>query len=299
MCINLMYGVINFMDIKQFTYFVAIAEEGNITKAAERLHIAQPHLSQQLKLLEEELNVKLIERSTRKFQITDAGRRLWRRSKQMVELMESTIKELEDFNEGVEGTLSIGTIASSGDILLPKRIYSFNKKYPKINFEIRECSTNEILELLKNGVIEIGIIRTPLNSEIYDSINLPIEPMVAAATDSFNLGNENKKVYLSELKDKPLLVHRRYEKMIEELCKKAGFDPRILCKIEDTRSILLLANTGMGIAIVPKDWIELIPNISLNCREINEPALNTRTTIVWMKGQYLSSAAKHFLQTFK
>ncbi|OAA90425.1 LysR family transcriptional regulator [Clostridium ljungdahlii] len=286
------------MDIKQLTYFLAIAEEKSITKASEKLHIAQPHLSQQLKLLEEELNVKLIERTTRKFQVTDAGKRLWHRSKQIIELMDSTVKELKDFNEGMEGTLSIGTISSAGDILLPQRIYSFNKKYPKINFEIRECSTNEILELLKSGVIEIGIIRTPLNSETYESISLPIEPMVAASSNSFYWNNK-RKICLNELADKPLLVHRRYEKMIIELCKQTGFNPRILCKIEDTRSILLLADTGMGVGIVPKDWIELIPNTNLNYKEINEPSLNTNTTIVWMKDQYLSSAAKHFLETFK
>lgn len=287
------------MDIKQLTYFIAIAEERNITKAAERLHIAQPHLSQQLKLMEDELNVKLIERNTRKFQITDAGQRLWHRSKQMIELMESTVKELKDFNEGLEGTLAIGTIASSRDILLPQRIHSFSKKYPNINFEIRECSTNEVLELLKNGVIEIGIIRTPLNSEIYESISLPIEPMVAATSNSYQWDNNKKNIYLKELIGKPLLVHRRYEKMIVGLCKQSGFEPRILCKIEDTRSILLLANTGMGVAIIPKDWVELIPNMNLSYKKINEPSLNTSTTIVWMKDQYLSCAAKHFLKTFE
>ncbi len=287
------------MDIRQLTYFIAIAEEGNITKAAERLHIAQPHLSQQLKLMEDELNVKLIERNTRKFQITDAGQRLWHRSKQMIELMESTVKELKDFNEGLEGTLSIGIISSSGNIIFPKRICNFNRKYPNINFEIRECSTNEILELLKSGVIEIGIIRTPLNSEVYESISLPIEPMVAATSNNYHWDNKRKNIYLRELVDKPLLVHRRYEKMILGLCTQEGFKPRILCKIEDTRSILLLANAGMGIAIVPKDWVELIPNMNLSYKIINEPTLNTSTTIVWMKGHYLSSAAKHFLETFQ
>lgn len=191
------------MDIKQLTYFIAIVEEGNISKAAERVHIAQPHLSQQLKLMEDELNVKLVERNTRKFQITDAGRRLWYRSKQMIELMESTVKELKDFNEGLEGTLSIGIIASSGNIIFPQRICNFNKTYPKINFEIRECSTDEILELLKSGVIEIGIIRTPLNSEIYESISLPTEPMVAATNNDYHWNNKRKNICLKELVDKP------------------------------------------------------------------------------------------------
>lgn len=287
------------MDIRQLTYYLAIVEEGNITKAAERLHIAQPHLSQQLKLLEDELNVRLIERSTRKFQITDAGQRLWHRAKQIMELTDSTVKELKDFNEGLQGTLSIGAISSSGDLLLPQRIYEFNKKYPDINFEIQECSTDEILELLKSGVIEIGIIRTPINSEIYETINLPSEPMAAAVRDNLHWENNKKNINLNELAGKPLLVHRRYEKMITEACSRAGFKPRILCKIEDTRSILLLADTGMGVAIVPKGWIELIPNINLNFKEINEPSLNTCTTIVWMKDQYLSSIARHFLETFE
>lgn len=296
---NQLFGVINFMDIKQITYFHAIVEEGNITKAAKKLHIAQPHLSQQLKLIENELDVKLIERSTRKFQLTDAGRKLYHNSNQIMKLIESTVKELKDFNEGIQGTLSIGSISSSGDILLPQRIYDFHKKYPKINFEIQECGTDEILELLKNGVIDIGIIRTPINSEIYESINLPSVPMAAVANKDMCWSTNNKTISLSELDGKPLLVQRRYEKLIVELCKKAGFQPRILCKIEDTHSILLLANTGIGVAIIPKDSVGLISGVDLNYKEINEPSLNTSTTVVWLKDQYLSYAAKHFLQTFK
>ncbi|MFC6605123.1 LysR family transcriptional regulator [Ectobacillus funiculus] len=88
------------LDIKQLAYFLAIAEEGNITKAAERLHIAQPPLSQQLKLLEEELGVVLMERSTRKIQITDAGRLLQNRAKQIIELMEKNNKGIQRFERG-------------------------------------------------------------------------------------------------------------------------------------------------------------------------------------------------------
>jgi len=287
------------MDIKQLINFITICEEENITRASEKLHIAQPHLSHQLKLLEEELGVKLVERSTRKFQLTEAGEKLQHRAKQIQELLDTTTKELKDFNEGIKGTLSIGTIHSSGDILLPSRIYNFNIKYPNINFEIRECSTDEILDLLKNGMIEIGIIRTPLVSKTFGSICLPMEPMVAATGNPDYFNNSKKKIELSKLRESPLLVHRRYEPMIVEACKQNGFEPRILCKIEDTKSILYYAVTGMGIAIIPKDWVNLVPGINLKYREINEPSLETGTTIIWMKDQYLSSAARHFLDTFK
>lgn len=287
------------MDIKQLTYFLGIAEEGNITKAAEKLHIAQPHLSNQLKLIEDELGVKLLERSTRKIKLTNAGEMLLHRAKQVLELMDTTIKELKDFNEGLQGTLSIGTISSAGDILLPNVIYNFHQQYPGINFHIRECNTHEILELLNTGVIEVGIIRTPLNSELYESILLSNEPMIAIASEKLFWSDNPKCINMKELAGKPLLVHCRYENMIVEACEQSGFEPRILGKIEDTRSILLWANTGMGVAIVPKDWIGLISSANLKYVEIKEPSLITRTAVVWKKSKYISSAAKHFLENCK
>jgi LysR family transcriptional regulator, salicylic acid-responsive activator of bsdBCD len=287
------------MDLRQLVYFLAIAEEGNITRAAERLHIAQPPLSQQLKLLEEEFGVVLMERNTRKIQITDAGRLLQTRAKQILELTEKTAKELKDLKEGFQGTLSIGTISSAGETLLPLKIQSFHEKYPGVDFHIRESGTFEILELIKGGVVELGIIRTPLNQDIFEYINLPDEPMVAGALgDLFWDGNRGC-LELTGLEGKPLLMHNRYTNNIEEACRKAGFEPRIICRIDDTRSMLSWANTGMGIAIIPRDMIGLLPDAKLDYREIKEESLVTRTVIIWMKNRYLSAPARHFLETFK
>ncbi|WP_445489590.1 LysR family transcriptional regulator [Niallia sp. 03133] len=286
------------MDIKQLTYFLGIVEEGNITRASKKLHIAQPHLSKQLKLLEAELGVKLMERSTRKIQMTDAGKLLQNRAKQIVELMDVTMKELKDFDEGIKGTLSIGAIASAG-ALLPERIYRYHQKYPDVNFNIRECHTHEILDLLNNGIVEIGIIRTPFNSEVYESILLPFEPMVAATCTNIFSEEQEESISLNALENKPLLIHSRYETMIIEACHQAGFNPKILGKIDDTKTILLWASKGMGIAIVPKDLIGIIPNINLKHKKINEPSLITRTAVIWKKEQYLSSVTKHFLENFE
>lgn len=286
------------MDIKQLAYFLGIVEEGNITKAAEKLHIAQPHLSKQLKLLENEVGVKLIERSTRKIQITDAGKMLQNRAKQILDLMEVTIKELKDFGEGVQGTLSIGTIASAGGSLLPERVYEFHRKYPGVKFHTKECHTHEILRLLNDGTIEIGIIRTPFDTEVYESILLPAEPMIVASTKDLFRDNNEKTVSLKALANEPLLIHCRYKKMIIESCRHVGFEPVILGKIDDTKTILLWADTGMGVAIVPKDWIGLISSTNLKYREINEPNLITRTAIIWKKTQYLSPVTRHFLESF-
>jgi DNA-binding transcriptional LysR family regulator len=286
------------VDSRQMAYFVAIVEEGSITKAADRLHLAQPYLSQQLKFLEDELGVKLIKRTTRKFQVTEAGKMLTYRAKQILDLSEKTFKELKDFNEGIKGTLLIGSLASSIETLLTRKIYDFHKKYPNINFEIQQGNTDEILELLRRSDIEIGIVRGPLNSDIFESISLPIEQMMAVLNNKQDMNNDENFISIKELSNRPLLVHRRFEKLIVNSFRKVGFEPRILCKIEDTRPLLLLAELGMGVAIVPKDWINIVKSENLKVREVQELSINTNTVIAWMKDYYLTSAARNFLETF-
>ncbi|MHA7098338.1 LysR family transcriptional regulator [Priestia aryabhattai] len=286
------------MDIKQLIYFVTIAEEGNISKAAERLHMAQPPLSQQLKLLEEELGIILFERNTRRMQITDAGQLLQNRAQQIIELMEKTSKELNDLKEGSQGVLSIGTISSAGETLVPIMVQNFHKVYPGVDFRIKESSTFEILELVKRGVVEIGVIRTPFNLETIDYISLPEEPMMAAALDSL-LDMNKTSMNLDELKGKPLLFHNRYANNIEEACKKSGFEPKVKCRIDDTRTMLNWASGGMGIALIPRDMMALIPDSNLHFIEIKEKTLATKIIVIWRKNHYLSTPARHFLGFFK
>ncbi|MDH2363160.1 LysR family transcriptional regulator [Priestia megaterium] len=286
------------MDIKQLIYFLTIAEEGNISKAAERLHMAQPPLSQQLKLLEEELGVILFERNTRRMKITDAGQLLQSRAQQIIELMEKTSKELNDLKEGSQGVLSIGTISSAGETLVPIVVQDFHKAYPGVDFRIKESSTFEILELVKRGVVEVGVIRTPFNLETFDYISLPKEPMMAAAMDSL-LDMNKTSMSLDELKGKPLLFHNRYANNIEEACRKSGFEPKVKCRIDDTRTMLNWASSGMGIALIPRDMMTLIPNSNLRFIEIKDQTLATKIIIIWKKNHYLSTPARHFLEFFK
>lgn len=287
------------IDNRQLSYFLAIAEENNITKAAERLHVTQPYLSQQLKNLEDELGVSLIIRTTRKIQITEAGKNLQHRAKQMLNLMDLTIKELTNFEKGILGTIKIGVIPTSANIVLPKIINNFHNIYPKVKFEVRNMSTKLILESLKIGTIEIGIIRTPLNSDLYESICMQSQPMIAATSYNLDWSYHKKSIMLPEISTKPLLVHCRFEQMITETCQHAGFEPNIICKIDDTRSILLLTSFGMGVAIIPMDWVDLIPTLNLRYKKIDEKSLNSSTALVWLKNRYLSPASRHFLEIFK
>lgn len=286
------------MDIRQLAYFLAIAEEKNISRAAERLHIAQPPLSQQLKLLENELGVKLMERSTRKIEITDVGETLQHRAKQILELVEATVKEVTDINKGLQGMLSIGSIASVGATFLTKVLYDFHKSYPGINFKIIDEDTEKITELLNSGVIDIGIVRTPVNKEVFDYISLGDDPVVAIS-DSFNFSSGQKLIKLTDLHNRQLILQRRYEKNIVNLCRDLGFEPKVLCRSNDVRTILMWASLGMGTAILPSVCTSLITNENLTYYEIDEPSLKIGTAVIWPKKRYLSSASRHLLEVFK
>ncbi|ADL51237.1 LysR family transcriptional regulator [Clostridium cellulovorans] len=282
------------MDIRQLRYFLAVAEEEQITSAANKLNISQPPLSQQLKQLEDELGVKLLERGSRKIQLTDAGKLLRIRAEEILHLTEATYKELKDFKEGVKGTLSIGTVSSSGTIFLPERILRFNNSYPEVNFEIWEGNTYKILEYLNNGLIEIGIVRTPFNIEDFKSILLEREPMIAVYS-----GKKQKETCtIEELRDKPLIIYRRFEAIVSQVFIKANIDPRIICKTDDARTALLWAAAGVGTALVPKSAFSLVQNDNLNYSILEEAALETEIAAIWMENRYLSVAARHFLEMF-
>lgn len=291
------------LDIRQIRYFLAVAEEGQITAAAKKLNIAQPPLSHQMKLLEEELGVHLFKRGSRKIELTEAGKILLRRGEQILELVKATKKELCDLNDGFQGTLNIGTVASTGAVILPQRISIFHEQYPEVNFQIWEGDTYRIIELLNTGVIEIGIVRVPFNHEIYDSVSMshefPNDPMVAVSNSKWINEMNSKSISLVDLKDKPIIVHKRHEEKLIEVCKEKGFKPKIFCKSDDIRAMIEWAYNGLGIAIVPSSSLGLARNNDLNSVEIIETFIDTDIAVIWLRNRYLSVAARRFIDYFK
>lgn len=289
-----MDGVVS-LDIRQLRYFLAIAEEGQISGAAKRLHIAQPPLSQQLKLLENELGVQLVERGSRHACLTEAGKALRHRAEQILDLVSTTTKEIQELEEGAKGTLAIGTIASVGSTLLPECVRIFRNKYPGIDFLLREGETERITDLLNKGGVEIGFVRLPVDPAIFSAIPLPKEPLVAAMDSKWSVVGSGP-MDISELAGKPLLIHRRHEAMIVAACRETGFEPLIICKSDDPRPMLAWAAAGVGVAVATASLVRSTCMPGLCCREIAATSLETAAAIVWMKNRYQSVAAKKFLQ---
>ena len=288
------------MDIRQLLYFTTIAEEGSISAAAKKLHLSQPPLSYQMKLLEEELHLPLIERSARGIALTEAGRVLYKRAQGILELSELTRKEMLAMASGFTGTLHIGTVSSSGASLLGWRIPAFHQKYPQIGFAIHEGNTFELMEMLESGLIELAIVRTPFRNDQLNCLYLSPEPMIAAGAASFFPAGmpSGQPISLELLGHAPVILYRRFEKILLSLCEQKGITPQVFCIADDARTTLMWAEAGLGVAVVPQSAYRIMPHHNMVYGELSEEDLHTRIAAVCKKGCSLSWAAQQFLEIF-
>ena len=288
------------IELSAIRRFLTIVETGSINAAAQRLHIAQPPLSRQMKQLELRLGVRLFDRGKRSVRLTEAGKLMHSRAAQLLGLLGNTIQEMREIDAGTQGKLSIGTVTSSGATLLPQVARLFRLRYPGVTFQLWEGETSRILELLGDGSVEIGMVRYPFDLSQYDALPLPNEPLVVAVHRSRRktIASKAGQVSLRELTSLPLLIHRKYETMIREQCEAVGFTPTIVCMSDDVTSILTWADADIGLAIVPRAANGLIPSANLDYLTIVDPGLETTAAVIWLKTRVLSAAARNFLREF-
>ncbi|MCL1886649.1 MAG: LysR substrate-binding domain-containing protein [Betaproteobacteria bacterium] len=291
------------MDLRQLRYFCAIAEEGHISKAAERLHISQPPLSLQLKLLEEELGVKLIERNTRHLRLTQAGHTFYQRASQILDMVSTTAEEVRNMERGIHGVLSIGSLPAIGGLYVPDRIKMFNEKYPHVRFNWREGNTYRMLELLDAHVIEFGIVRLPVPVGAYESIPLLTEAWVAVTHKNDEKRVNMESISLHELAEVPLILMHRQEgvhchDMVLDAMRFAGLTPNIFCESDHVSAILSLVERGLGIAILPESTLSVRPAGDFHRIVITGCTLQSSSAIIWRATKRLSATARLFLELF-
>ncbi len=288
----------DFMDLKQMRYFLAIVEERQITAAARRLHMAQPPLSSQMKMLEDELGMKLFRRGPHHIELTDAGRLLAERAQQLLDMEAMTKREMKDLKEGIRGTLSLGTVSSSGNVLQNQGMQSFREAFPHVRFEIHDGNTYQLINLLEKGIIEIGIVRTPFNAAHFNCKYRQPEPMIAAMTPELDWDESRKEIGVAELAEKPLIIYRRFEQLLMDTFAAHDFTPDVCCLNDDARTTILWANAGLGIAVAPLSAFSLAAHDNLHYKVIGEKSLYTRLAAIWPRERYLSAVARHFLTYF-
>ncbi len=291
------------MDFRQLRYFFVIAQEGQISRAAKKLHMAQPPLSQSLKSLETELGVRLFERNGRTMELTNAGKVLYNRAKELFYYLDETINEVRDTNEGLKGTLAIGCVKTFFGHL-PVKLKDFNKNYPNINFNIHVGDTFVLSELLQNRTIEIAFVRLPLSSEIFSYYHLPEENYVVAVPEKMENNFVNGAITMEQLARLPLLLlHRtsgigQYE-IINHEFEKRGLKPNILCECPDVDILIELVSHGVGVTVVPRSTIYRKNINGIKILHIQDAKIISHSALIWLKNRYLSKSATRFIDLFQ
>lgn len=284
------------MNYRQLYYFVTIVESGNITAAAKKLELSQPPLSKQIMALEEELGIKLMERSSRKITLTDAGFLMYQRAKSIISMMETTADEMTHFEQNQQGVLRLGTISSCGSSLLKDCLVEFCALYPHVTFEICEDNTYELLEKLKKGMIETAIVRTSFNSDGFECIYGKEEPLVAVGKSELLPQNGKDTISLEELSDLPLNYYRRFEHIILPAFQNRGLTPNFFCKSDDARTPLMWAQAGLGVAVVPRSICQLFASDGLTVvKTIDCGEFLTKMAAVYKKDGYISKIGRTFV----
>lgn len=245
-------------ELRHLRYFLAVAEEKHFGKAAARLHMAQPPLSSQIKQLESELDTKLFERTTRKVDLTDAGRLLVERARQILADLDAAVFDVAEVGRGAAGVLRVGFSGTATYRLMPEILRLAQSELPNVRLQISgEMLTPQMeTELLENR-LDVAILRPPVQStEIgIDEIEQTPLAMVLPLNHPLALGTDpNESLSITSLTGIDLVSYPRASSVASaawELCRRAGFRPRIVQEATETSTLIAMAGAGLGVALVP------------------------------------------------
>ena len=243
------------MELRHLRYFVAVAEEKNFTRAAERLHIAQPPLSRQIQQLEEELGVQLIEKGSRPLRLTEAGRFFHAHAQELL-AKAADLKTMTQRVGKIERTLSIGFVASTLYGLLPEIVRRFRERYQAVEISFHEMTTMEQLQALKEGRIDVGFGRLKREDAAIRRIVLREEPLIVALPMGHRLAAQAGPLKMNDLLHDPLIVYPKAPRPSFADQVLATFSDRMIVpqqviEVRELQIAIGLVGAGQGIAIVP------------------------------------------------
>lgn len=244
------------MELRHLRYFVAVGEECHFGRAAQRLHIAQPPLSQQVKALEGELGVRLLNRSTRKVELTAAGERFLDRARGILASLDAAGAEVVRIASGEAGRLSVGFTGTATYELLPTLARLLHQDLPGIELDLHgEMLTPRQVTALGDGTIDLGFLRPPVNDPGLEVRVLRREPLIAALPEAHRLAGQPS-VRLADLRDETFIsypAHRRsvVHDAVFAACGRAGFEPAEVHEVAETSTLVAFVAAGIGVALVP------------------------------------------------
>lgn len=286
------------MNFRILQYFLTVAREGNITKAAELLYITQPTLSRQLMQLEEEMGVQLFERSQHRIKLTQAGELLVHRGKDILEMVEKTELELKDTESNLSGNIIFGAGELNNVNVLGDIIGAFQKENPDVTFDIFTSTTDIMQERMEKGLLDISLAMEPIDVEKYDYIPLPQKEVIGVYMRADSPLATKEKIAVGDLVGKPLLLPSRLQVRSKILNWLSGRITQMkvvgTCNLVGNKVMLVDRNGYYGVGACYMPVLE-----SRVCFRPLEPAIENTVVLAWRKGTRQSRTVQRFIQFAK
>lgn len=283
------------MELRVLRYYLTVAREENITRAADMLHITQPTLSRQMAELEEELHTRLFERTNRKIVLTESGMLLRRRAEELISLADKVQQEFQSGGDELTGLISIGSgVTAAVSACLPRLLQDYAQKYPQVRFELHTGTAAGIKDLLDKGLLDIGILMEPIEVEKYDFVRLPVKEVWGILMPADDPLAQKTAITPGDLQDLPLIVSWR----IREREAKAWFGGdtahlNVFCTYDLIDNAATLVEHRLGYAFVIQGALKPAPGLTFRPLA---PEVSNTSVLVWKRYQPSHPAVQKFIE---
>lgn len=292
------------MNFKQLEYFSAVAEAKSISKAARTLHVAQPPISRQIALLEDELGVCLFLRNNKGVELTEAGRSLYQQSQHMFQNFQMMIDSVRDVNEGFRGLLKVGIIYSNIPIVMDY-LREYHEKYPHVELYVRLGSPKDLLDDLNKGNLHVLFLRNPTEeiSQLHEKI-LGEDPLELVMSRELDPAPELDTIPIEALNGVPMCLLRSddmwgYSTHLINECQRRGFTPNTVCQCYDTPMAMQMVQAGFGISYLPRSIVETQPHSNLYTKPLQGVTARSYPMLVWSGNIYYANCVMQFISMFQ
>jgi LysR family transcriptional regulator, hydrogen peroxide-inducible genes activator len=289
------------MEMHQLRYFVAVAQTGNFSRAAERCHVSQPSLSQQIAKLEHRLGQPLLNRLGRKATLTDAGRLLLERATAILAEVEDVEHRLKDADDPKGGRLAIGAIPTVAPYLLPPALENFVQRNPNVVLTIHEDVTKHLIQGVAEGNLDLAVVALPIDDERLHVEALMTEPLLLAMGRRHPL-NRRRRITVQDLnKERFILLNEMHclGEQVMSFCRANECLPQIACRSAQIGTVQKLIALGQGISLLPDMARRADGSPSLVYRSLATNQPQRTIAVVWHRQHYLSSATERFLAALR
>jgi DNA-binding transcriptional LysR family regulator len=286
------------MELRQLEYLVAVVDEASFTRAAARLHVAQPGVSAQIRQLERELGQELLDRSGRTVRPTEAGAAVLPYARAALGNVAAVRQTVEELAGLVRGRVALGTIPSRPLGELPGLLAAFHRRHPGVEITLVEDRSDRLVEAVRTGRLDLAVVGAAARHPAGVTGEVITEQALGAAVAADHRLAGRGRMPLADLRDLPLICLPRGSGMrtaLEEACAAAGFRPRVAFEAGDPHIVAELAAEGLGVAILPEAFAAAHP-AGLRTVTIAPPGLRGRIDLVWRVDAPMGPAARTFLE---